>query len=96
MLVLKYPDSKRITYTNKGMDLMIQYSDILEIMKRNRIKEELIHELKDTVTLEEAEFDSLDLMMLLHEISNKYDIELKLNRSNTFEQIVGMVNSKLS
>ena len=95
-MVLKYPDSKRITYTNKGMDLMIQYSDILEIMKRNRIKEELIHELKDTVTLEEAEFDSLDLMMLLHEISNKYDIELKLNRSNTFEQIVGMVNSKLS
>ncbi|MBE7150859.1 hypothetical protein FUT12_25710 [Bacillus mycoides] len=70
---------------------MVTHKEVIEIMRANNLIKEQVGEINTKSSLKEIGLDSLDIMMLLHEINNSY-LEVKITRDNSIDDIVDKIN----
>lgn len=72
---------------------MINIKEIKEIMEENNI--EVNSEDIGEKTFRELGIDSVDMMMMIFAIKEKYQIEFMINRENTVNQLILVVNKEI-
>ena len=72
---------------------MINIKEIKEIMEEKNI--EVNSEDIGEKTFRELGIDSVDMMMMIFAIKEKYQIEFMINRENTVNQLILVVNKEI-
>ena len=72
---------------------MINIKEIKEIMEENNI--EVTGEEIGEKTFRELGIDSVDMMMIVFSIKEKYQIDFMINKENTINQLILVVNKEI-
>lgn len=72
---------------------MVNIEIIKEIMEENNI--EVNCEAIEGKTFVELGIDSVDMMMMIFSIKEKYQIDFMINRENTIQQLIEIVNKEI-
>ena len=67
--------------------------DLKEIIEENNI--DINYEGMEGKTFSELGIDSVDLMMIVFAIKDKYDIDFMMNRENTIKNLIDVVNREI-
>lgn len=67
--------------------------ELKEIMEENNIS--VNYENMEEKTFEELDLDSVDLMMIIFSIKDKYAIDFMINRGNTVKNLMDIVNREI-
>lgn len=67
--------------------------ELKEIMEENNI--DVNYDNMENKTFEELDLDSVDLMMIIFSIKEKYGIEFIMNRGNTVKDLIDRVNREI-
>lgn len=67
--------------------------ELKEIMEENNI--DVNYDNMENKTFEELDLDSVDLMMIIFSIKEKYGIEFIMNRGNTVKNLIDRVNREI-
>ena len=79
---------------SKGSELnMINIKEVKEIMQENNI--DVTSEEIGEKTFKELGIDSVDMMMMIFAIKEKYQIDFMINRENTINQLIFVVNNEI-
>ena len=79
---------------SKGSELnMINIKEVKEIMQENNI--DVTSEEIGEKTFKELGIDSVDMMMMIFAIKEKYQIDFMINRENTINQLIFAVNKEI-
>ena len=67
--------------------------ELKEIREENNISVD--YENMEEKTFEELDLDSVDLMMIIFSIKDKYGIDFMINRGNTVKNLIDIVNREI-
>ena len=73
---------------------MVNIENIKEIMEENNI--EINCENMEEKTFLELGIDSVDMMMMIFSIKEKYQIDFIINRENTIEHLLTLINKEIN
>lgn len=74
---------------------LINKEKIIEMMKDNNIDIDYDIDMNNK-SFEELGLDSVDLMMLSFSIKEEYKVDFMINRSNTMEHMIEVVNREIN
>ncbi len=78
---------------NRKRGLKMNIEELKEIMEENNI--DVNYDNMENKTFEELDLDSVDLMMIIFSIKEKYGIEFIMNRGNTVKDLIDRVNREI-
>ena len=78
---------------NRKRGLKMNIEELKEIMEENTI--DVNYDNMENKTFEELDLDSVDLMMIIFSIKEKYGIEFIMNRGNTVKDLIDRVNREI-
>ncbi|WDF02040.1 acyl carrier protein [Shouchella hunanensis] len=75
---------------------MMKFEDVINVMKNDEAMSKVVNQATLKDSLSSIGLDSLDVMMLAHELGEGFGMELELNTQNSIDDILNIANDKLN